>query len=107
MLDLCSGDVAEAAANADTEDEQQRTTAMSTVDFESDSDTEEIPRGETASLILDMVSQCRKTLFRIGMIVRKATPRDRFERALQQSDFAFPVQFDTTHVEEISFQCQV
>lgn len=64
------------------------------------SDTEDISREEQANQELDMVSQCLKALFRIGILVRKSTPRDRFERALQQSEFAFPAQFDTNYVEE-------
>lgn len=47
-----------------------------------------------------MVSECLNALFRIGVLVRKATPRDRFERALQQSEFAFPPQFDISYVQE-------
>lgn len=47
-----------------------------------------------------MVSECLKALFRIGILVRKATPRDRFERALQQFDFAFAPQFDINYVQE-------
>ncbi|KAJ0109407.1 hypothetical protein J7T55_000332 [Diaporthe amygdali] len=64
------------------------------------SDAEFTSREQDANLILSMVSQCLKALFRIGILVRKATPRDRFERALQQAEFSFPVQFDTNYVQE-------
>lgn len=64
------------------------------------SDTEDISREEQVNQELDMVSQCLKALFRIGILVRKSTPRDRFERALQQSELAFPAECDTNYVEE-------
>lgn len=63
-------------------------------------DIEQTSRKSEASSILRMVSECLKALFRIGILVRKATPRDRFERALQQSEVAFTSQFDIGYVEE-------
>lgn len=62
--------------------------------------TEDTPRDEEAELILCMVSECLRALFRIGILVRKATPRDRFERALQRSEHSFPPQFDINYIEE-------
>lgn len=63
-------------------------------------DTEDTSDKTEAISILKMVSECLKALFRIGVLVRKATPRDRFERALQQSEFAFTPQFDINYVQE-------
>lgn len=63
-------------------------------------DTEYTSRKAEAISILSMVSECLKALFRIGILVRKATPRDRFERALQQSEFEFSPQFDINYVQE-------
>lgn len=63
-------------------------------------DTGYIPRDEEADSILCMVSECLRALFRIGNLVRKATPRDRFERALQQSEHSFAPQFDINYVQE-------
>lgn len=63
-------------------------------------DTDDISKNEEAHLILRMVSECLRALFRIGTLVRKATPRDRFDRALQQSEYAFAAQFDINYVEE-------
>ncbi|KAH9884170.1 hypothetical protein F4778DRAFT_763884 [Xylariomycetidae sp. FL2044] len=61
---------------------------------------EEPSRGEQANMVLDMVNQCVKALFRIDMLVRKATPQERFQRAVQQSRFPFPAQFDINYVKE-------
>ncbi|KAG8162228.1 hypothetical protein KVR01_007993 [Diaporthe batatas] len=55
---------------------------------------------EEADYILRMVSECLRALFRIGILVRKATPRDRFELALQRSEYAFSAQFDINYVRE-------
>lgn len=63
-------------------------------------DTDNTDRKLEAASILGMVSECLKALFRIGILVRKATPRGRFERALQQTEFAFTAQFDIQYVEE-------
>lgn len=67
---------------------------------ESVPDTEYTSSKVEAISILSMVSECLKALFRIGILVRKATPRDRFERALQQSEFEFSPQFDINYVQE-------
>lgn len=55
---------------------------------------------EEAGSMLRMVSECLRALFRIGILVRKATPRDRFEIALQRSEYAFSAQFDINYVQE-------
>ena len=50
--------------------------------------------------MLELVVECIKALFRIGMLVRKSTPRDRFQRALQYSRSTFYQNFDINYVEE-------
>lgn len=52
------------------------------------------------SMILQVISSCIGSLFKIGILVRKSTTRDRFERALQESDLEFPPHFDIQHVHE-------
>ncbi|CAJ0555333.1 Ff.00g053980.m01.CDS01 [Fusarium sp. VM40] len=52
------------------------------------------------SMILLVISGCISSLFKIGILVRKSTTRDRFERALQESDLEFPPRFDIQHVHE-------
>lgn len=64
------------------------------------SDKEYVSTGQEVNLILAFMSQCLKALFRIGMLVRRATPRDRFERALQHSELAFSAQFDKSHIQQ-------
>jgi hypothetical protein len=59
---------------------------------------EEVPEDE-AHMILEVISECLRSLFRIAVLVRQASPRDRFKRALQHSELAFPDVFDITHVE--------
>lgn len=98
-MTTCFESVAESEASVDIEDEQETTASDDISAGDLEPHTEDTSK-EKASLILDMVSQCIKALFRIGILVRKASPRDRFERALQQSDFSFPAQFDTDYVEE-------
>ncbi|KAF5696850.1 ankyrin repeat [Fusarium mundagurra] len=51
-------------------------------------------------MILDVISESISSLFRIGILVRRATTRDRFKRALQVSDLTFPPQFDVAYVRE-------
>ncbi|KAG5659184.1 hypothetical protein KAF25_000386 [Fusarium avenaceum] len=51
-------------------------------------------------IIFQVISGCIGSLFRIGILVRKSTTRDRFERALQESDLEFTPQFDIQHVHE-------
>lgn len=63
-------------------------------------DTKYTSRDEEADSILCMVCECLRALFRIGNLVRKATPRDRFERAMQQSEHSFVPQFDINYVQE-------
>lgn len=83
-----------------TKDEQEN---PASIDLPTDDlvlDAEDTSSKEQAISILSMISECLKALFRIGILVRKATPRDRFERALQQSGLLFTPQFDINYVEE-------
>ncbi|KAM0333081.1 hypothetical protein ACHAQA_001739 [Verticillium albo-atrum] len=54
--------------------------------------------GDEAHMILQVMSESIKTLFRIGMLVRKSGTRDRFRRALQMSSSTFPPIFDIDYV---------
>ncbi|KAI8956283.1 hypothetical protein F4801DRAFT_10365 [Xylaria longipes] len=49
--------------------------------------------------ILDVISDCIRSLLKISILIRKATPRDRFARALQGDD-PFIDQFDINYVAE-------
>lgn len=49
---------------------------------------------------LELISESLRTLFRIGVLVRKAAPDNRFERALQSSKLAFLDAFDIDYVRE-------
>jgi hypothetical protein len=49
--------------------------------------------------VLDAISDCIRSLLKISILIRKATPRDRFARALQ-GDNPFIDQFDVNHVAE-------
>jgi hypothetical protein len=62
-------------------------------------DGEEAPLDE-ASIILEVISECIKSLFRLGILVRKAGPADRFKRALQMSSKAFTESPDIDYVKE-------
>lgn len=53
---------------------------------------------EDIQLTLGMATQCLRALFRVGTLVRRVTPRDCFQRALQRSQSSFPAQFDTNYV---------
>ncbi|OTB01993.1 hypothetical protein M426DRAFT_13984 [Hypoxylon sp. CI-4A] len=56
-------------------------------------------RLDESKSIIDVISQCIRSLFKIGTLVRKASPRDRFQQALQKSNSAFPASFDIDHVQ--------
>lgn len=69
-------------------------------DQELEDEGEEIPRDEQVTLLIDMMNECMKALFRIGILVRREATHDRFQRALQRSRFTFPELFDTNYVEQ-------
>lgn len=77
-------------------------------DSEEDDDSDfedvesEIPGISTDEVhdILGIASDCVGNLFRISMLVRKATPRDRFVKALQGRRERFIDQFDINYVQE-------
>ena len=55
---------------------------------------------DEASMILEVVSECITSLFRTGILIRRAGPTDRFKRALQMSTSTFPASFDVDYVRE-------
>lgn len=69
-------------------------------DQELEDEEEEFSKDEQVTLLLDLMNECMKALFRIGILVRREVTYDRFQRALQRSRFSFPEQFDTDYVEQ-------
>lgn len=65
-------------------------------------DLERYPTGprDESHMILEVISEAIGSLFRIGILIRRATTRDRFKQALQASDLAFPPEFDVNYVRE-------
>ncbi|KAI0381384.1 hypothetical protein F5Y04DRAFT_255358 [Hypomontagnella monticulosa] len=55
------------------------------------------PADEVRSF-LEVISQCIRSLFRIGILVRKKGQRDRFQQALQQPSLSFLVSPDIDYV---------
>ncbi|KKP02493.1 hypothetical protein THAR02_05402 [Trichoderma harzianum] len=49
---------------------------------------------------LELISESLRMLFRIAVLVRKANPDNRFERAIHSSKCTFPPTFDIEHVRE-------
>lgn len=64
-----------------------------------DENTSQDPTDETA-MILELISECISSLFRTGMLIRKAGHTDRFTRALQMSTSSFYSGFDIDYVRE-------
>ncbi|KAK7757461.1 hypothetical protein SLS62_000476 [Diatrype stigma] len=62
-------------------------------------DASDAPMDE-AHMNLELMAEAMKSLFRLGVLVRRSGPQDRFQRALQQSTFVFPATFDTNYVEQ-------
>ncbi|KAM0420360.1 hypothetical protein ACHAPT_011902 [Fusarium lateritium] len=58
-----------------------------------------VPQDES-HMILEVISEAIGSLFRIGILIRRATTRDRFNQALQASDLVFPPEFDIDYVRE-------
>ncbi|RYP03946.1 hypothetical protein DL764_004780 [Monosporascus ibericus] len=50
--------------------------------------------------ILDVVSECIRGLLKISILIRKATPRDRFAKALRKRQDPYLDEFDIRYVEE-------
>lgn len=50
--------------------------------------------------VLGLASDCVGNLFRISMLIRKATPRDRLAKAIQDRREPFMDQFDINYVQE-------
>ncbi|KAF7550899.1 hypothetical protein G7Z17_g5407 [Cylindrodendrum hubeiense] len=55
---------------------------------------------DEAHMIIEVISESISCLFRIGILVRKPTHRDRFKQVLQASDIAFPASFDVDYVRQ-------
>lgn len=55
---------------------------------------------DEASDILDVASECIRSLLKISILIRKATPRDRFAKALDGRENPFIDQFDINYVGE-------
>lgn len=55
---------------------------------------------DEAHMNLELMAEAMKSLFQLGVLVRKSGPRDRFQKALRQSTFAFPEFFDINYVEQ-------
>ncbi|UKZ79467.1 hypothetical protein TrVFT333_007222 [Trichoderma virens FT-333] len=86
--------VQESQANRDMTEE-----AMNMEDFAELIDLQEEPSDEIR-MNLELISESLKTLFRIAVLVRKATPDKRFERAIHSSKFTFSHTFDVDYVKE-------
>lgn len=63
------------------------------------SNADDAPDDE-AEMILEVIAECLRSLFRIAVLVRQASPQDRFRRAMQHAELAFPDSFDIEHVEQ-------
>ncbi|KAL6879174.1 hypothetical protein J3F83DRAFT_725355 [Trichoderma novae-zelandiae] len=53
---------------------------------------------DEADMLLQIISESIKSLLRLGILVRKVAPRDRFRQALVSSDTAFLEWFDINYV---------
>ncbi|TPX09853.1 uncharacterized protein E0L32_008875 [Thyridium curvatum] len=67
-------------------------------DDEEPIDSDNAPKDE-AHMLVEVIDQCIRSLFRMGVLIRQATPQDRFKRAMQHTELAFPNTFDIQHVE--------
>ncbi|KAK4212994.1 hypothetical protein QBC37DRAFT_464736, partial [Rhypophila decipiens] len=65
-----------------------------------DQDAEEDEPFHEAAMILEAVAEAINSLFRLGILVRKASPTDRFKRALQMSDISFNDASDIGYVRD-------
>lgn len=78
------------------------------VAFDDEGNMEVMPSGEAtaekptdeATMLLNMISDCITSLFRTGILIRKAGTTDRFKRALQASTTTFHPTFDIDYVRE-------
>ncbi|KAI1742315.1 hypothetical protein F4680DRAFT_446380 [Xylaria scruposa] len=59
-------------------------------------DQDDVSAGELA----EEITECIRSLFRIAMVVKRASPKDRFAQALRSSQYAFTDTFDIYHVAE-------
>jgi hypothetical protein len=86
--------------NPETTQDRDMTYAL---DVEEETETKDIldeKSSDEAHQILEVILQSISSLFRIGILIRKAGPRDRFKRALQVPEFGFPESFDINYVRD-------
>lgn len=67
-------------------------------DDEEPVDSDSSPQDE-AHMLVEVIAQSMRSLFRMGVLIRQATTQDRFQRAMQHTELAFPDTFDIEHVE--------
>lgn len=53
---------------------------------------------DEVAINLQIIQECINSLFRLSMLIRKLSPRDRFKQALLVSDMAFSDSFDIDYV---------
>ena len=58
------------------------------------------PTLDEASMMFEIILESIRSLFRIGILLRKSNSRDRFKRALQEPDSAFLSSFDVGYVSQ-------
>ncbi|KAI1389423.1 uncharacterized protein F4822DRAFT_199741 [Hypoxylon trugodes] len=58
------------------------------------------PPMDEAHMNLELMAEAMRSLFQLGVLVRKSGPRDRFQKALQQSTISYPEFFDVNYVEQ-------
>jgi hypothetical protein len=68
------------------------------LDHDGDSIESDHEPSDEIHMLLEVMSECISSLLRIGILVRKAVPRDRFKQAMQAAECAFPDKFDIDYV---------
>ncbi len=68
-------------------------------------DSTDAPEGlntplDEATIMLQIILESMRSLFRIGVLVQKSSPRDRFKRALKASQMPILASFDIDRVEQ-------
>lgn len=84
---------------------ENRTRDVTAIELEQDEESEqapvEIPAIDETQSILEVILDCVRGLLRLSILIRKATPRDRWNRALQKTrEDRFDDHFDVHHVGE-------
>lgn len=68
---------------------------------EEDNDTDNSSPGSSQDELTELflsTGDCLTSLFKVSMLVKKATTRDRYARAASAKDRPYPVEFDIRHV---------